>query len=208
MGGDYYDLLELKKGHYGLIVGDVSGKGTSAAFHMAQMKGIFHSLAAQDVRPGEFIKRANRALSACLEKHSFITASYFWIDTNKSQIEFSRAGHVPALYYENVKHEVTLLEERGMGLGILRNSNYDKFVQNKTLSYHPDDILVLYTDGIMEAKNNKNEQFGIERLKTLLAKHKEKNPTEIKEVIIQELMNFLNGIKLDDDYTLLVVKFN
>lgn len=208
VGGDYYDLVELKKGRYGLIVGDVSGKGTSAAFHMAQMKGIFHSIAGQDVKPDEFVKRANRALSACLEKRSFITASYFWIDTNESNIEFTRAGHVPALYFMQEEDSVTLLEESGMGLGILRNSDYDKYVQSKILPYHPGDVLVLHTDGIMEAKNTKNEQYGIERLKNALILHKEGNPTEIRDGIISDLMKFLGGVKLDDDYTLLVVKFN
>ena len=208
VGGDYYDLLELKKGNFGLIVGDVSGKGTSAAFHMAQMKGIFHSLALNDVRPGEFIKRANKALSACLERRSFITASYFWIDTNRSEMEFCRAGHVPALLYANDSKEITYLEESGMGLGILRNSDYDKYVHSKILPYSHGDVLVLHTDGIMEAKNNKNEQFGIDRLKESLAKYTEASPTEIKDGIISDLTDFLGGVKLDDDYTLVVVKFN
>lgn len=208
VGGDYYDLLELDKGVFGLIIGDVSGKGTSAAFHMAQMKGIFHSLALKDVRPADFIKRANKALSACLERRSFITASYFWIDTNTQSIEFSRAGHVPAMLYCRSSGDVSLLEESGMGLGILRNLDYDKYVQSKTLPYHSGDVLVLHTDGITEAKNIKNQQFGIERLKESLKKYSEGTPTQIKDGIIRDLTHFLGGVKLDDDYTLVIVKFN
>lgn len=208
VGGDYYDLHELDKGNFGLIIGDVSGKGTSAAFHMAQMKGIFHSLALNDVKPGEFIKRANKALSACLERRSFITASYFWIDTNESKIEFCRAGHVPALLYSAKEKEISFLEDSGMGLGILRNSDYDKYVHSKILPYAKGDVLVLHTDGIMEAKNKDNDQFGIERLRESLAKYTSGTPAEIKDGIIQDLMDFLGGVKLDDDYTLVVVKFN
>lgn len=208
VGGDYYDSLQLKRGNYGLIIGDVSGKGTSAAFHMAQMKGIFHSLALSDVSPAEFVKSANKALSACLEKRSFITASYFWINTNKKEMEFCRAGHVPALHYKAETGEVDLLEESGMGLGILRNSDYDKYVQSKTLPYSKGDVLVLHTDGIMEAKNADNEQFEIGRLTESLKKYTDASPTEIKDGIIGDLMAFLGGVKLDDDYTLVVVKFN
>ncbi len=208
VGGDYYDLLELEPGNYGLIIGDVSGKGTSAAFHMAQMKGIFHSLALTDVRPGEFIKRANKALSACLEKRSFITASYFWIDTNATSLEFCRAGHVPALLYKSGSKKIDLLEDSGMGLGILRNSDYNKYVQSKTLPYERGDVLVLHTDGITEAKNQRNQQFGIEKLIEALAKYTDGSATQIKDGIIRELERFLGGVKLDDDYTLVIVKFN
>ena len=208
VGGDYYDLLELHTGNYGLIIADVSGKGTSAAFHMAQMKGIFHSLALDDVGPGEFIQRANKALGACLEKRSFITASYFWINTLDKTLEFSRAGHVPALLYEQSTGKVQLLEESGMGLGILRNSTYNKYVCSRTLPYQSGDILVLCTDGITEAKNPKNQQFGIERLVEALENHTTDNANSIKNELIGELNKFLGGMKLDDDYTLVIVKFN
>lgn len=208
VGGDYYDILELAPDTFGLIIGDVSGKGTSAAFHMAQMKGVFHSLALRDVRPADFIKSANKALSACLEKKSFITASYFWINTKASEMEFSRAGHVPAYLYRQNTDKVETLEERGMGLGILRNSDYDQYVQSKTLPYNKGDVLLLYTDGIPEAKNQKNQQFDFGRLKESLKKHSAGTPTEIKDGIIGELAEFLDGMKLDDDYTIIIVKFN
>ncbi len=208
VGGDYYDLIELAPGDFGLIVGDVSGKGTSAAFNMAQMKGIFHSLAQKDVSAADLVKSANRALSACLEKKSFITATYQRINTLKNEIEFCRAGHVPSLLYSSTSKKIELLEESGMGLGILRNPDYAKYVHSKTLSYNSGDILLLHTDGITEAMNNRNQQFGIERLRESLKKYVDSSPPEIKEGIISDLMEFLGEVKLDDDYTLVIVKFN
>ena len=208
VGGDYYDSVALKKNLFGLIIGDVSGKGTSAAFNMAQMKGIFHSIAYRKVKPAEFMIQANQALSECLERKSFITASYFWINTKDSLLEFSRAGHVPGLLYEKETETVQQLEDPGMGLGILRNSDYKKYVHSKTLPYRSGDILVLHTDGISEAKNHKNEQFGIERLSESLKKNVSHSIDEITEGIIQDLNTFLHGTKLDDDYTLVIVKFN
>jgi serine phosphatase RsbU (regulator of sigma subunit) len=208
VGGDYYDLIELERDQFGLIIGDVSGKGTSAAFHMAQMKGIFHTLALKDCNTDEFVKRANRALSGCLEKKSFITAIYFRINAVEQQLEFSRAGHVPALLYKQRSKEVESLEDRGMGLGILRNPDYDKFVGKKTLPYESGDVLLLHTDGIIEAKNKNQELFGLDRLKKSLTRFAHKKPTEIKEGIIQDLSDFLEGYSLDDDYTLVILKFN
>ena len=207
VGGDYYDILEYKKNHFSLIVGDVSGKGTSAAFQMAQMKGIFHSLANQGLSPEEFNKQANLALSQCLEKTSFITATYFDIDTDKNELHFSRAGHCPSLFFCKTNNEVDFLKCDGMGLGILRNSKYDEYVQSSKLNYQLGDTLLLYTDGITEAKNPDGEQFGSERLKKSFIAHASKAPNQVKDGIKQDLAEFIGEMEIDDDYTLVVVQF-
>lgn len=207
VGGDYYDFLEYDKNKFGLIIGDVSGKGTSAAFQMAQMKGIFHSLAHQGVTPEEFNKKANIALSECLEKTSFITATYFDIDAVNKTMSFSRAGHCPTLYHCASNSEVSFLECEGMGLGILRNSSYDNYVQSNTVQYQEGDTLLLYTDGITEAKNQLGEQFGSERLKQSFTAHIAKSPNQIKEGIIKDLSEFIGTMYIDDDYTLVIVRF-
>ncbi|MEM6831876.1 MAG: SpoIIE family protein phosphatase, partial [Bacteroidota bacterium] len=126
VGGDYYDILKTGDHQYSLIIGDVSGKGTSAAFQMAQLKGIFHSLASQGVSSKDFNTMANKALSNCLDKSSFVTATFYNIDTKMNQIEFSRAGHCPTLMYCSVKDETRYLSSDGMGWGIVRNSTYAK----------------------------------------------------------------------------------
>ncbi|MEO9872471.1 GAF domain-containing SpoIIE family protein phosphatase [Ekhidna sp.] len=207
VGGDYYDILEYQKNKFGVIIGDVSGKGTSAAFQMAQMKGIFHSLVAQGKSPEEFNKQANMALSQCLEKSSFITATYFDIDTTKNILHFSRAGHCPSLFYCKKEDEVNFLKCDGMGLGILRNSKYDDYVYSNTVNYNEGDTLLLYTDGITEAKNIDGEQFGSERLKDSFTIHASKAPNQVKEGIKDDLSEFIGEMIIDDDYTLVVIKF-
>ncbi|MFT7236991.1 MAG: sigma-B regulation protein RsbU (phosphoserine phosphatase) [Cyclobacteriaceae bacterium] len=208
VGGDYYDMVESQDGIFNFIIGDVSGKGTSAAFNMAQMKGIFHSLVLQNGKPAEFIMLANAALGMCLEKSSFITASYFQIDTIKKKLCHVRAGHCPALYFSRSTNKIQLLESNGLGLGILRNSEYNDFVKEETLTYHNGDILLAYTDGITEARNADNKLYGIEGLKTSLVKHTDCTAEEIKQRIIDDLQVFLGDLELDDDYTLSVMKFD
>ncbi|WP_424963040.1 GAF domain-containing SpoIIE family protein phosphatase [Ekhidna sp.] len=207
VGGDYYDILEYKKNRFSLIIGDVSGKGTSAAFQMAQMKGIFHSLASQGVSPEEFNKKANIALSQCLEKTSFITATYFDIDTTKNVLHFSRAGHCPSLFYCKNENSIDFLKCDGMGLGMLRNSSYGDYVHSNTVNYHAGDTLLLYTDGITEAKNPEGEQYGSERLKKAFTAHASKAPNQVKEGIKKDLSDFIGEMIIDDDYTLVVVQF-
>lgn len=207
VGGDYYDILEYRENRFGLIIGDVSGKGTSAAFQMAQMKGIFHSLANQGISPSDFNKKANLALSHCLERSSFITSTYFDINTEENILTFSRAGHCPSLFYCKNENSVDYLKCDGMGLGMVRNSSYEDYVHSNTVSYHAGDTLLLYTDGITEAKNQEEEQFGSDRLKESFTAHASKEPDQVKEGIKNDLSQFIGEMIIDDDYTLVVVQF-
>ena len=135
VGGDYYDAYRVNEHKMVVIIGDVSGKGTSAAFNMSQMKGVFHSLVPLNLSAKDFLIRANDALSRCLERTSFITLSYFIIDTKNQQIEFCRAGHCPSLFYSQQKGKTCFLENKGMGLGIIRNQEYSQYIEVNQLSY-------------------------------------------------------------------------
>ena len=208
VGGDYYDTFQLDEHRFVLIIGDVSGKGTSAAFHMSQMKGVFQSLIQLNLSMEEFMIRANSALGKCLERNHFITASILLINTQEQTIKHSRAGHMPTLMYQKNRNIAEYLSVDGLGLGILRNKQYGKHVEEKTFTYLIGDVLVLFTDGIVEAKNKKAQQFGFERIRTLLEVYHERTPKEIQEIIIDSLHTFVEGDGLiDDDYSLMVVKF-
>jgi len=209
VGGDYYDTYKVDEQRFVLIIGDVSGKGTSAAFHMAQMKGVFQSLIQLGLSPAAFMKKANAALSKCLERNHFITASIFSIDTEKQAFCHSRAGHVPTLWYRAQENKSDFISIEGMGLGILRNQRYENHVHEKTYGYNPGDILMLLTDGIVEGKNEKGEQFGYDRIKTLVEQQHTQSPQEIQTLLVESLHHFVGGDgMIDDDYSLMVVKFN
>ena len=206
VGGDYFDTYKLDKNRLAIIVGDVSGKGTSAAFHMSQMKAVFQSLVQLNLSAKEFIVKANNALSGCLDRRSFITTTYFIIDSKKKNIEFSRAGHCPTLYYSAKDKKVSFLADNGLGLGILRDDQFNKFVEVNEIDYYQGDILFLYTDGIIEAKNKRNEEFGYDRLKLFLEKHAFYSAEYIKEEILKTLYDFCESSNLEDDITTLIVK--
>lgn len=208
VGGDYYDTYKIDEKRFVLIMGDVSGKGTSAAFHMAQMKGVFQSLIQLGLSPASFMKKANAALSKCLEKNHFITASIFSMDTEKQEFCHARAGHIPTLMYKAQENKSEFISIEGLGLGILRNQRYENHVQEKTYGYNAGDILVLLTDGIVEGKNEKGAQFGYDRVKNLVEQHHHLTPLEIQTLLIDSLHHFVGGDgMIDDDYSLMVVKF-
>ena len=208
VGGDYYDTYQVDENHFVLIIGDVSGKGTSAAFHMAQMKGVFQSLIQLGLRPAEFMEKANSALSKCLERNHFITASIFEIDVAHQTFCHARAGHIPTLWYKASERTAEFISIEGLGLGIVRNLTYKNHVHEKTFDYQSGDILVLLTDGILEGRNETGEQFGYERIKKIVEEHPQKSPIDLQQVLIDSLHLFVGGDgMIDDDYSLLVVKF-
>jgi serine phosphatase RsbU (regulator of sigma subunit) len=208
VGGDYYDTYQVDPNHFVVIMGDVSGKGTSAAFHMAQMKGVFQSLIQLGLKPAEFMKKANAALSKCLERNHFITASVFEINTVTHTFCHARAGHIPTLWYKANEKTAGFISIEGLGLGIVRNPSYQKHVHEKTYEYQVGDLLVLLTDGILEGRNENGEQFGYERLKNLVEENHQLSPPNLQQEIIDSLHQFVGGDgMIDDDYSLLVIKF-
>ncbi|RYU84277.1 PP2C family protein-serine/threonine phosphatase [Hymenobacter persicinus] len=217
VGGDFYDFLHLPGKRLAILIGDVSGKGITAAFHMAQMKGIFHALMqenplAKDDRekfpvPSKFMSMANRALTHCLEKSSFITASLYIIDYEHGGFVFARAGHCHTLYYHSIKEEVSYFHTAGLGLGIIRNDSYEKHIKNQFYDYNPGDVMVIYTDGIVEARGANQEEYGEERLKQMLERNYYLEADEIKQQILHDLDEFSAGQPMHDDQTLLVIKF-
>ncbi|HEY3403058.1 MAG TPA: SpoIIE family protein phosphatase [Ohtaekwangia sp.] len=208
VGGDYYDTLRINDHLVSLIIADVSGKGTTAAFHMSQMKGIFHSLAQENIEPDEFMIRANQALVYCLERGSFISATYFIINTQEKRIRYARAGHCPVLYFCSKKNAFEYFKDKGIALGMVRNKTYSNFIQSNEFEYQPGDLMILYTDGITEAKNNRGEEFGYDRLIQVVEEVKTLSPKEIQDHLIRRLYEFSGTENINDDYTTMIVKFD
>ncbi|WP_460891676.1 GAF domain-containing SpoIIE family protein phosphatase [Rufibacter soli] len=206
VGGDFYDYLQLSESRIAIIIGDVSGKGISAAFHMAQMKGIFHGLMQQDLLPDEFMIQANSALSRCLERTSFITSALYIIDYKMQGVSFARAGHCHTLYYNSMMEDTFYFQTEGLGLGIVRDASYAKRIHRLHYDYNPGDVMVIYTDGIVEARNARQDEYGEERLKYMLSQTYHLEAEDIKSAIINDVSDFSSDI-LHDDQTLLVIKF-
>ncbi|MFC6998348.1 GAF domain-containing SpoIIE family protein phosphatase [Rufibacter roseus] len=206
VGGDFYDFLQLSESRIAIIIGDVSGKGISAAFHMAQMKGIFHGLMQQDLLPDEFMVQANSALSRCLERTSFITSALYIIDYKMQGVSFARAGHCHTLYYNSMMEDTFYFQTEGLGLGIIRDQSYAKRIHRLHYDYNPNDVMVIYTDGIVEARDDAQNEYGEERLKYMLSQTYHLEAEDIKSAIINDVNDFTKDI-LHDDQTLLVIKF-
>lgn len=208
VGGDYYDFINITDQKIAVVIGDVSGKGTSAAFQMAQLKGVFHSLMHINTSANKFMEYANKALSACLEKSSFITLSILIIDIENMTIETSRAGHCPTLFANIDTNETTYLSQKGLGLGILRSEKYVEYIGKEIINIKKGDKIMLYTDGIVEATNELGEELGYENLKIFFQNNFHLPIDELKNTFKLFLYNYCGNTKLDDDHTALFISLH
>jgi serine phosphatase RsbU (regulator of sigma subunit) len=206
VGGDYYDFINLPDNQLGFIIGDVSGKGTSAAFYMAEAKGIIQSLSKTFHKPRDLLIRTNEILYESLEKKTFISMLMASLDCKKRIFSFARAGHCPLLYYNSRQKSAELLQPQGIGVGLEGGDVFQETLAEQTLKCNEGDIFVFYTDGLSEARNHEGDEFGDDRLVEIINLSANKSVAEIKEIIIDSILTFLNGKNLADDLTLLLVK--
>ncbi len=205
VGGDYYDFFMLDENRFGFIIADVSGKGISAAFIMAEMKGIIESLTKLITSPKEILVTANQILEKVLDKKNFISAAYGLIDMNAETLHISRAGHCPVLLIRNNKAED--IRPSGLGLGLNFTDYFSENLEERKIDLIENDILVLYTDGITEAKNELLEEFGEEKLQKIILENKDKNADEISNSVIREITTFSKNTDQHDDITLVILKW-
>ena len=205
VGGDYYDFMELGGGRIGIAVGDVSGKGVSAAFYMSEMKGIFQALGRICTSPKEFMVKANEALADSIDKHSFVSLIYAILDSRSGRLTVARAGHCPMLHISG--EHVAYVRPNGLGMGLSRGPTFDDAIQEEVITLAAGDVCVLYTDGVTEARCG-DDEFGYERLMDAARAAREKTAAGIKEEILETVSRFTEQRANDDDLTLVVLKWN
>src|SRR5712672_3314777 len=188
VGGDWYDFIPMKEGCWGLVLADVSGKGTAAALLMAATRGIFRSLAEACCTPGEVLTRLNQLLVDDFPAGKFVTMVYAVLDPATRTVVFANAGHLLPLFIDK-EGEHFLDTERGLPLGL---SCGDYSETQVTLS--EGSRLVFYSDGITEAVNADEEEYGLERL----AKHGV-SPEASAVSIVDDVRAFSNGAGVRDD---------
>ncbi len=206
VGGDYYDLLPLDKHRLAFIVADVAGKGTSAAFYMAELQGIFRALSPLNPDPATFLTQANQALFDMLERKTFISVVYGVFDAQKGTLALARAGHPPPILLR--PHEPPCpLRLRGLGLGLDGGPLFRQTLETCTLSLQAGDRLLLYTDGLIESRNAQGEALGYNRLLQLLETHPFDSIEQLHQHLLATLASFTGRSSYEDDLTLVIFQW-
>lgn len=206
VGGDLYDFLQLPDGRIGVVVADVSGKGVPAALYMTLTKGLLNSVIEEKTDPGEILREVNRHLYEVCRRKVFVTLFLGVIDPRQSTLVYARAGHNPTVLWRAAEQKATLLKSPGMGLGLNAGKIFDQTLKVETLRLGPNDKLFFYSDGITEAMNGRNEEYGEGRLMTIAANTAQLRAQEARDAVMTDVGKFLGAVAPQDDQTLVVVR--
>jgi serine phosphatase RsbU (regulator of sigma subunit)/ketosteroid isomerase-like protein len=200
VGGDFYDFLPLGDGRVGIVIGDVSGKGIAAALVMANTQSVLRAIAQRGCTPGQLLTEANEVLAAYIPRNMFVTCFCGIFDPMSGQLTYANAGHnLPCRRHEDSAEE---LWATGMPLGLMPGSNYD---EKETLLL-PNDCVLFYSDGLVEAHDPEREMFGSPRLRSLVIAH-DTSLRDLTEYVVEALAHFTgDGWEQEDDITLLTLK--
>jgi len=202
VGGDYYDFVQWDDQHVGLVIGDVSGKGVGAALYMVLARAVMRTTALDGHSAAETLRRVNEFLAQESRSGMFISLFYGILDHATGVLAYARAGHNPPLLLRHADHTVVALDAPGMVLGVMD----DVQITEAWVQIMPGDILVAYTDGVTEAINGANEEFGEVRLRQALQGAHHDGAESIVDQIDAAMDGFVGDQMQFDDLTLLVLK--
>jgi serine phosphatase RsbU (regulator of sigma subunit) len=212
VGGDYYDFLPIDDHRLGILIADVSGKGTSAALYMAELKGLVLSLSRIHTSPRDLLVESNRIIARHLDARSFITMTYAVIDLKARTMTYARAGHTPLMLLPAAAGErrerARVLVPGGMVLGLKLDQGemFERLLEQDVVSLRTGDLYLFFTDGITEAMNAHDDCFGEMRLSRLLEEHGDLPPEELRERVLREIEGFVGEAPQHDDMTLILLR--
>jgi sigma-B regulation protein RsbU (phosphoserine phosphatase) len=205
VGGDFYNFIAYDDDKLGVVVGDVSGKGIPAALLMTMTNSIFTEFGKRFSSPEQILQHANQSLLSFLSKSPlfYVTAFYGMIHFKTNLLKYGKAGHNPPILYQAKKDKCSMLDAEGTYLGTFDDCG----LIEKTIPIENGDKLVLYTDGITEIRNNKNQLFGKERLAAFVKANPSLPAEKLAKFLISEVGRWGDHKEFADDITLVVIDF-
>ncbi|UCH89592.1 MAG: SpoIIE family protein phosphatase [Thermoplasmata archaeon] len=202
IGGDFYDFIHISEDKWGLAIADVSGKGMPAALFMALSRTLVRANTVQDPTAARAITSANKLICEDSKASMFVTLFYAIFDSKKRILTYVNAGHNPPLVLRKDTSEIVLLKAKGIALGVVESIELEEV----EVELSSGDIVVLFTDGVTEALNDKGAQYGEKRLKDLLASNRKLTPQKIVDKIKADVKEFTRGEPQADDITMIILK--
>jgi sigma-B regulation protein RsbU (phosphoserine phosphatase) len=202
VAGDFYDFYSLPDGRLAVVIADVSGKGVPAALFMALTTTVLRFAMSLGFPPDELLDHANLAIIADQRSKMFATVFVGFLALDSGSMEFASAGHNPPLLHRAAKGHCESLEASGVAMGLFKSADF----VSETVTLAEGDVLVLYTDGITEATNAAEEEFGEKRLENLIRQNANLSAQELAQLIITAAAAFSQDQGAIDDETLVVIK--
>jgi sigma-B regulation protein RsbU (phosphoserine phosphatase) len=206
VSGDYFDYIRVDDERLGVAIADVSGKGVPASLIMAICRSVLRSEAARNPSPADVLRKVNRQLYPDIKEDMFISMAYLILDHQRHGITLARAGHDAPLLYKQQSQTVTPVKSPGMVVGIDSGSVFDRLTTDFAVPLERDDCLVLYTDGVTEALNSEEDEFGLDRMIQSVRASANDGAQTIVKRIIEDVRNFTGSVPQNDDITLIAIR--
>lgn len=203
VGGDFYDYFQVSDYEFAFVIGDVCGKGVPAAIFMASSRSIIKSQALTDSHPANVMPLANTVIAKDAQHHGLYVTVFYGVYNVKTHIlHYINAGHIPVLLFRPSISSCSAIFTRDLPLGMFHHTTFE----SAKIRLEKGDLLVLFTDGINEAKNTEGEQFGAERLVNIVLEHGNRSSKELRDAIVNSVEIFSEGQEQRDDITVMIVR--
>ena len=200
LGGDLYDWIPFDDGRIAIVIGDVAGKGAPAALYGALSSGVIRTRAGRKYPPGQMLELVNKTLFQRPIEGQYVAVTYAIYEPKNKTIALSNSGlPYPLLVRAG---QPSFVDVGGVPLGLFPDSQYEE----TSLELHPGDVLVFYSDGVVEMRNDSGEEFGLKRLAETVSSSCEKSPEEIVKSVSAALAEFIGRVRPQDDRTMIVVR--
>ena len=208
VGGDYYDIVPLGKERYGIAIGDVAGKGIPGLVVMAMAGALLRSHAPEHTSPSRLLAQLNDRIAPSMKRGMFITLFYGILDARRGTFTFANAGHNPLLYYSTANSVCLPVKTTGMPLGLVRGERFEGKLADQTIEVEAGDILLQCTDGVNEAANANEEEFGVDRIVERVGRAGEAGTQAdaVVKALSSDVAQFAAGTRQSDDITVVALR--
>ena len=202
VSGDYYDIIPLREGKFAMVICDVAGKGVPASLVMVMIRTIIHLIASSSRSTAQIVSWINKGIAGKIDIDRFATLSFFTFDPATGALQYSNAAHHPAMIYRAAAGSVEQLDTDGLPIGIEREARYSQMETRLANG----DIIMMYTDGVVEAMDSRGRQYEDERLKSIFVDNASLGAEDLLKVIRTDIDVFVGNAKQHDDQTLMLMK--
>jgi serine phosphatase RsbU (regulator of sigma subunit) len=202
LSGDFYDFIRLDDSQHGFIIGDVSGHGIDAALVMGMAKKVLSMAGRMQTDPKDMLAYSNEVIRPDLERGTFLSVCYGILNLEDRVFRFASAGHNPVLLYNPARGEQPVaMRPGGIAIGIADAAQMESALEQMEFTLQPGDVVLQYTDGVIEQTNPKGDMLEIEGLMEILRTHSDRDVRHLLDVIDDTLTKFRGNQEQEDDVT-------
>ncbi|MBP6602730.1 MAG: SpoIIE family protein phosphatase [Verrucomicrobiales bacterium] len=206
VSGDYYDYVRVDEDRYGIAIGDVCGNGIAASLIMAMCRSNLRSRAPENLSPASVLHSVNGSIFPDIREDMFVSLLYLILERGSNEVTMARAGHEPPILYRRATGKTEVVETSGLAAGIDEGPVFKRAVKDFRFKMESGDILVLYTDGLIESENKLGDEFGIDRLCELIVANCDRSSQDVVNGIMEDVALFCEGMAQTDDITLIAIE--